>query len=253
MTDGTASAGAPAAWYPDPYGAPLNRWWDGSSWTDHTQGRVDETPYIPTAVERVEPSFLYDFDPGKPAGWYPHPTITGAQRWWNGYNWTEHIDGGDIEVYAAHSEVDLSGVSTSTRQIWAIVIMYAVIAFGLAGYVYAMFSNPALLLTQDAIFVASQAALTVIGFASWAAAIVLARSDEKELAARGLAQPFNWAFSFIPSYGPTIYIIGRSVVARRRTGHGIAPMWWHIATYAGGTLAQFAAAIVALAPFFDSY
>ena len=35
----------PAGWYPDPYGAPYERWWDGAQWTDHTN--------IPAAPEPV--------------------------------------------------------------------------------------------------------------------------------------------------------------------------------------------------------
>jgi hypothetical protein len=31
-----AQTAIPAAWYPDPYGAPQLRWWDGSTWTQHT-------------------------------------------------------------------------------------------------------------------------------------------------------------------------------------------------------------------------
>ncbi|MGN6752964.1 MAG: NINE protein [Intrasporangium sp.] len=26
----------PAGWYPDPYGQPMTRYWDGNMWTDHT-------------------------------------------------------------------------------------------------------------------------------------------------------------------------------------------------------------------------
>ncbi len=35
MTD-TSGGLPPAGWYPDPYGAPHERWWDGQQWTEHT-------------------------------------------------------------------------------------------------------------------------------------------------------------------------------------------------------------------------
>jgi hypothetical protein len=30
-------AGPPPGWYNDPHGAAVQRWWDGTTWTDHTQ------------------------------------------------------------------------------------------------------------------------------------------------------------------------------------------------------------------------
>jgi hypothetical protein len=38
MTDSTqAPVGPVAGWYPDPYGQPILRWWDGSAWREQTQ------------------------------------------------------------------------------------------------------------------------------------------------------------------------------------------------------------------------
>jgi hypothetical protein len=38
MTTPSGSANPPAGWYPDPSGQPGQRWWDGSTWTEQTQG-----------------------------------------------------------------------------------------------------------------------------------------------------------------------------------------------------------------------
>lgn len=32
-----APTGPPPGWYADPNGAPVQRWWDGTRWTEHTQ------------------------------------------------------------------------------------------------------------------------------------------------------------------------------------------------------------------------
>jgi hypothetical protein len=33
--------GPPPGWYADPNGQPVQRWWDGYLWTEHTQGEVN--------------------------------------------------------------------------------------------------------------------------------------------------------------------------------------------------------------------
>ena len=47
----------------------------------------------------------------------------------------------------------------------------------------------------------------------------------RELKKRGVQQPFHWAFAFLTSI---VYVIGRSVVVKRRTGGGLAPLWVYI-------------------------
>ena len=87
----------------------------------------------------------------------------------------------------------------------------------------------------------------LIGFAILLsiAVVVLVRSDYKELELRGVPFPFGWLYVFLP-YGLTIYIIGRSVVARRRTGSGLAPIWIYIFIVVGGTVVSLAATIAGI-------
>ena len=70
-------------------------------------------------------------------------------------------------------------------------------------------------------------ALIGVGWAVSAATIVLAYFDWRTLTRRGMDRPFHWAWSFLAlaSGGALVYVIGRSVVVRRRSGRGLAPLW----------------------------
>jgi hypothetical protein len=79
----------------------------------------------------------------------------------------------------------------------------------------------------------AQSVATLLGWLIYAAQIVLAFFDRKWLLARGFDRPFHWAFAFIPA---PVYPIGRSVVVKRRSGRGIAPMWVSIGLLALGLI-----------------
>jgi len=52
--------------------------------------------------------------------------------------------------------------------------------------------------------------------------VVLSWLDRRTLRARGVERPFHWGWSIL---SVLIYLIGRSVVLRRRVGGSAAPLW----------------------------
>jgi hypothetical protein len=60
-----------------------------------------------------------------------------------------------------------------------------------------------------------------------AATVVFALLDWRQLRARGIERPFHWAWSFFVLVigSGLVYVIGRSVIVRRQTGKGLAPLW----------------------------
>jgi hypothetical protein len=60
------------------------------------------------------------------------------------------------------------------------------------------------------------------GFVLYGLSAFFAYRDWRTLQRREVPRPFHFAFAFISS---GVYIIGRSVIVRRRIGRGISPMW----------------------------
>ncbi|KQR23459.1 DUF2510 domain-containing protein [Microbacterium sp. Leaf151] len=68
---------------------------------------------------------------------------------------------------------------------------------------------------------------SVLSLVLAAATVLFAFLDWRQLRARGIERPFHWAWSFfVLAIGSgLVYIIGRSVIVRRHTGKGLAPLW----------------------------
>lgn len=196
-----------------------------------------------------------------PPGWYPDGRDIGGQRWWDGTGWTEHVQ----QPYQAGGTIPRApeGTSPNTPHIWWIVGVFAaqliVSAIYLAtidwsGYMRAMstMSDSFADISGAYSFVFNPAYFAVLAASlfGWAGTIALAYFDSKALASRGIERPFHWALSFIPSYGAMVYVIGRSVVVKRRTGTGLGPLWAFIAVFVLGivvtTVAMFGGMATAL-------
>ena len=57
----------------------------------------------------------------------------------------------------------------------------------------------------------------------YAAEVVFAFLDYRQLKKAGVQRPFHWAWAFLAA--PYVYVIGRSVVVKRVTGGGLLPLW----------------------------
>lgn len=83
-------------------------------------------------------------------------------------------------------------------------------------------------------FLGTISGFTLLALLLNAAVVVFSFLDWRTLRARGVDRPFHWAWSFLILAISTnaVYIIGRSVVVRRQTGKGLAPLWVWIASTA---------------------
>lgn len=72
----------------------------------------------------------------------------------------------------------------------------------------------------------------IFPFVACGSAVWFAHLDRKALQHRGYDRPFHWALAILGVFMyacSLVYAIGRTVVVRRRGGHGIAPMIFSIA------------------------
>ncbi len=169
-----------------------------------------------------------------PAGWYPDPSVPGQSRWWDGAQWTEQVQ----QPYdPARPAIELrapEGTKPYTAWIWVITLLpileqsrllfidYAGIAEQALNSRYSGTGTSSVMLATSP----SNLPLTLLGWLIYGLVVLFAYFDWRALRQRGVPRPFHWAWTFL--YSP-VYVIGRSVVVRRRTGSGIAPMWVTIA------------------------
>lgn len=206
---------AAAGWYPDPSGAPRERWWDGAQWTAYERDApVALAPAAPSAPSYAAPAYAAQ----------PYAAAPPA-------------------AYAATGMPSKVQVDTNTVWIW-LAIVATVLPFATLflidwnGYLDAMLRIE----SRGAVADMEQWQLRTLGVSllSWAAmgaGIVFSWLDWRELRRRGVPAPFHWAWSFFSLLGggAAVYMIGRAVVLRRRTvSGGWPPLWvWIAVTVVG--------------------
>jgi hypothetical protein len=122
----------PAGWYADPWNVDPLRWWDGHQWTGHTSPRSDSGSESASSSrdlssDRNRATDNMDLShqgPQATEGWYPDPLRTGAVRWWNGHEWSQH---GSVE--SSPGSVVLTGTGYRINA-WFITLFWAAAAIG---------------------------------------------------------------------------------------------------------------------------
>ncbi len=131
-----------------------------------------------------------------------------------------------------------AGTKTGTIWIWLVVLLpllslLSLFAIDIEGYMRSVVANPGSVSGMLSLYTSPGFLLATIGgFVLIGLTIVFSVLDWRELKARGVPQPFHWAFAFfaLAGYG-IVYPIGRSIVVKRRTGAGLAPLWATIAVF----------------------
>ncbi len=169
-----------------------------------------------------------------PAGWYPAAPGSPELRWWDGTQWTNHSH--TLGVGTGQPLAAPAGTSSNTVWIWigAILPLAQLLELPFLVHFYqqigaAGLRNPRALSAAETNAGTGNLTLDAISLLVYAIWVVLAVVDYNVLKSRGVVRPFHWAWTFLSVW---VYVIGRAVVAHRRTGSGYAPMGVFIAASA---------------------
>ena len=226
MTDDNSTTPA-AGWYPDPAGSPRTRWWDGTRWTENYSAPAAQTAATAWSTPTGQASNGVD---GAPSA-YPA-----------------------MQPYGAAPALKApEGTSPSTPFIWLLAVL-PIVTLALSVVQLATIDS----LVESAL-ADSGSSYTPLDITNYgvslliaAATVILAFFDARTLAARGVPRPFHWAWSFFALLGAPVYMIGRSVVVRRRVGSGLAPMFVNLSLILVGFIIGIVAAVIVTTRIFES-
>ncbi|AYF98139.1 DUF2510 domain-containing protein [Protaetiibacter intestinalis] len=173
-------------------------------------------------------------------GWYPD--ASGAQRWWDGRGWTDHVAAPATPTGYAQAQPLVrpalpEGTRVDTVWVWLVATVSllassAVFLFDFSGYMRVVIGLSYGLGGTEALtrFFAVYFLIMGLSVLAYALTVIAAYRDYRHLTAVGVVRPFHWAFAFIPM--PLVYLIGRLVVLRKVIRTAGWPLWVHVALYA---------------------
>jgi hypothetical protein len=192
-----------------------------------------------------------------PAGWYPEAVGSPQQRWWDGSQWTRHVYNGAAGSLA-RPPIPVVPEGTNPGTVWFWLLAYGIPVLQILDLIPAsLFFSQLVAYSEDpgslvgAILSPAYLVLALSGWFISAVCIVFAVLDWRELRHRGIPKPFHWGWSFFVLVvgWPVVYMIGRTVVAKGRTGTGTAPLWAYLALQVVAFIAISIVAVVAFAQF----
>jgi len=230
MTDVNSSP-PPAGWYPDPAGSNRTRWWNGFGWSD-TYGE----PIAPTAPADV-PVAAPAVAPGYPAA----PVFGNAPAY---------------SAAATYGSADLKapeGTSPYTPFIWALALLPVI---GLIDSVYSLVTFDQIVsdaLDPNAPIIAPRDLISgAVGWLVIGLSVLFGILDWRALKKAGVPQPFHWAWIFFSVIGAPVYMIGRSIIVRRRVAPAFTPMVINLVLVVVNFTLGVVAAVLAVGSVFDS-
>ncbi|MBB5640018.1 DUF2510 domain-containing protein [Cryobacterium roopkundense] len=164
-------------------------------------------------------------------GWYPDPSGAPGLSWWDGARWTGQRHDPSLEVYGATPPLVAGpGTRVNDALLWTIVLLPVLSLLALSQFDMATYLMKTLSTTVPTIDPA-YVLLQVLSFAIYVATILLAFFDYRRLSRHGIARPFHWAWTFLSA---GVYVIGRSVIVRRRVGGTLTAVWAWVAIVVAG-------------------
>ncbi len=187
--------------------------------------------------------------PSTPAGWYPDPAGGAQRRWWDGMQWTDHFETPYSTAAAALPEKAPEGTDPYTTWIWPLMVipvlqLLSIFLIDWEQVIVTSLTDESAAAQLDIVTAPGYLAVTALGWITNILFVLFAFLDWRELRRREVPRPFHWAWSFLvlASAWP-VYPIGRAIVARRRTGRGMASLWFTIATIVLGIIVTIGLAV----------